>query len=343
MRFPLIDFDEAGEAGENAEESKEGLKEPSTDEVPPEGETPEGTEDEEKPPDEGDEDRVPKESDEDGITDEAEFIAQYDLPEEIKTFEQALDYTKNLKDGLLPSVKRGQTDAQATIEQLDSALKGRGFEGGIPALLATISQSQQGATAPGGEPPKLTGMFNDQVLRGEMSEEFRPFVQMLDKVMTSRDEFYNRILYGMGGDLEKYGDSTKNLMTGQSQMQYNAYNAAHKGNAFLQSELDELKKEFANPNSVSYERLHNFSIVNDPKAFARLLKNVEKIAGKRAFRKFTGQRGRGTLGAGKEGTTRPNPSDFVLPNGDIDKDKLKKLSDKDQDYVLDYHTKHGST
>ena len=120
------------------DQTTEVVEDQNTDDVSPEDDTLEPSDDTKVTDDTSDE---PSPDDTDDGLDEADFIKQYDLPENITTVEEALDYAKNLKDGLLPELKRGQTQDQEKLAQLDVILRQRGYANGVQDVLSGASNT----------------------------------------------------------------------------------------------------------------------------------------------------------------------------------------------------------
>lgn len=276
--------------------------------------------------------------DSDSLDDEAEFIKQYGLPEEVKTLEDALEYAKNLKDGMLPELKRGQTQAEKDLAATDAALKQLGFENGVRDVIAGRKPP---APSPAGNidnweqkfyvAPKLQQRVNNGELSAEDARLLAPVVQDIDGAVKS-------VINIMAGMYEHFNNTVNPLQTGvqsitsmQKDNAYKNYSERNKGRVIPREKLDKVLDDIPKWGN-DYQKAHNYLLVEDNKTFSKFLSDVEKGTKKKLNRKGR----RFMKGGGLAQTQSMDYDKYLLPNGEIDQTAINKLDSKTADKVLDH-------
>lgn len=332
-------------AGENEElntvddETTEVIEDQDTDDVSPEDDDLGPSDDTEVTDDTSDE----PSPDTDDVLDEADFIKQYDLPEDVTTVEDALEYAKNLKDGLLPELKRGQTQAETDLAAADAALKQLGFANGVRDVLEGrgVPPAQPTGTETNWEQqfyvvPKIQERVNKGELSADDAQVFTPIMQDVDASM-------KRVINVMAGMYEHFNATLNPLQTGfksitsmQKDSAYGSYSQKNKGKAIPKEKLDKVLADVPKWGN-DYQKAHNFMLVEDNKTFSNLVSNIEKGT----LKKFNRKGRRFMKGSGLAQTKSLDVNKYVLPDGTMNQVELDKLDVKTQEKVLDQIIKKG--
>ena len=274
--------------------------------------------------------------------DEAEYVRQFDLPEDIDTIEKALKYAKDLKDGVLPDVKRGQTEAQKKLEAADAILRQAGYVNGIDDIVNGAQMPGQQQTTDGDFKWSFTSdMIKNKLAQGSLSQEDAAYLnsvaELIDPIVQQRDQMYQAGFRAVYQELQKLKGETTNLSSFTRNKEYADFVRLGKQQKFSVLEKDKLDAVMREiPKLDTYQKAQAYLIASNEKELAKVFSNINKGAETRMQKKFR-HTGRFSVRSKKQATKSANYNQFLNPDGTLDQDKV--LNHPDADKILDYYTK----
>lgn len=282
------------------------------------------------------------ESDEE-TDDEVEFLKQYGLPDDIDTIEKALEYAQNLKDGLLPDVKRGQTEAQKKLEAADAMLRQSGYPNGIDDIVNGVRPQGQQQTADGEAQWAYTSdIIKNNLSQGKLSQEDAAYLnsvaEIIDPVTKHRDQMMLNGFHYIMNELQALKGETTNLSSFTRNKEYADFSRLGKQqqfNVLPKDKLDAVMKEM--PKLSTYQKAQAFLMATDEKELAKMFSGIKKGAETKALKKFK-RTGRFAMkGKGPKGGSSINYDSFLNPDGTINQEKV--LAHPNADNILKHFTK----
>ena len=265
---------------------------------------------------------------------EAEYVKQFGFPDEVVDIHGALEYAKNLKDGVLPDVKRGQTEAQKRLDELDKRFEAYGGVDGF------LSQNKPGAQQYNGGIPEfyVSDRLKRQLQSGEIDsdrvEYLSPVIEGFDSSLKQRDT----LLISFDERLRQLEGSTESFASSVRQQEYDRFSSGMKQRGIPvedRAKLDEIRKKI--PGIKDYNQAQAFLVASDPDRFQGVVGKIQKKAQSAALKKYRGGGRYSMPGKGKASSGGHSADDFINPDGTVNTQKLESsgLSDKEQMKILD--------
>jgi hypothetical protein len=264
------------------------------------------------------------EDSDDYLEDEEEYVRQYNLPDEIKTTHDALEYLAD---------HRGDNPDSAKVKQINEHLKSLGYPNGVDDLLRQNAQSAQ----QGGGYVTASETINRKIVSGELSPEearlLKPLAEHNDNVVAILGEGL-RILFD---ELNGIKRGSETIASRQSEVDYRNFVREikkEKVRPLTKTELDRVMKEI--PGLTTYHEAQMFSLLRNPAKMQHHLgmmrSNFEK-----SMRKRLRTENKRFLKAKKHTDEKSGKSydDYYMPGGEGDMSAdFWKLPDEEQERIL---------
>jgi hypothetical protein len=270
------------------------------------------------------------ENEDEFIDDEPAYVSQFKFPEHIKTIDEAMKYAQTLQQGLLPDMKRGQTEAEKKLELLEQKLADRG---GVDSIL----KESQGQPAGYGiqylsESPKLKQLIQS----GDISPDVATVIPEIDNIIYQSNRTIATVLTKIIEQVDNLSKTSDSATSEVRQMQYDKFAAncrSKKIPVLSKDKLDKILGEI--PNLGNYDKAFRYLMATDQDSVIEMLKDVGKSAESQAFKKWRGSASKSGMKGKGAVATKPNFSEYLTVDGKIDESKLSRLSKKEADAMID--------
>ena len=317
-----------------------------TEDEPPEGENKPvedvenaTTDDSEDKPD-GSEDQEDQSDDSDDyLDDEEEYVRQYNLPNEIKTTHDALEYLAE---------HRADNPDSERVKQIDEHLKKMGYVNGVDDLLRQgikpEQPPQQTATQQTGQYITATDTINQKLVNGELTQEEAAILRPLAAQNDNMAQMLGQGLQYLFDELNTLKQGNETIAFRQSEADYRTFvrNAKkEKIRPLSKDELDGVMKKL--PGLSTYHEAQMFVLLRDPNKLRHHLGMMRKNFEKGARKKLRSENKR-FLKAKKRGDERylKTYDDYYMPGGEGDMSpEFWKLPDAEQNRIIDSKLKKG--
>jgi hypothetical protein len=344
FRFLYRDADDAGGVSDEEKPDEETLEERPAEEaledepIEP-SEVSEGEEEQEKS---SQDEETPDKSDDEFTEDFGQFKGQYKLPDDIDSMESLASYAENAFENVLPEMKRRQTDSDK-LNKINDLMKLHGYDGGVDSLLNAPSNTGQSRPMENQSQPanRLTveATLRGKVRNGEISEDMidylMPIAKEVDIDNYQRDRILDQAFGAIFEKLRYLEGANRKVNSVQRDNSYGEFaKTFQKGGVGVVSkaELDAVMDKYP---GLSYTQAQALQLTSDPKSAIKFFGNLKKSATQTAKKKlrFKGK-GHTERAHGRTSGVTYNHLNYLLPSGEFDEVKMRKLSDKARDLVM---------
>lgn len=274
------------------------------------------------------EDEESDEEDDQYTDSEEEYIQQFDLPDNVKTQDDAIKYLIE---------NQGKTANDTKLSQVDEYLKGRGMSGGVDELLAldTVAKAPAQPTSEKIDYVSATENLNKNITSGLVNEDEA-------RLLRPMAENYDATAQILGDGLQAIWDELQTIKQGSQQMalkqgdtDYRAFVKESKKNGIrplAKTELDKVMKTL--PGSPDYLKAQTWLLMSDPTKLKNQLNMMRQKVEKNAFKKLRKRGGKYLKGKGRADKRSGKSFKDYTVDGKASKE-FYKLPSEEQDRLLD--------